>query len=39
MIIGGGLGRPDGPNIVIDKILDGLDAARVCIMDKIISGL
>lgn len=29
VIIGGGEGRPDGPHIVIDKVLGGMDAARV----------
>lgn len=29
VIIGGGEGKPDGPHIIIDKILDGMDAAMV----------
>ena len=29
IIIGGGEGRPDGPHIVIDKILGGMDADKV----------
>lgn len=29
VIIGGGEGKPDGPYIIIDKILDGMDAAKV----------
>ena len=29
VIIGGGLGRPDGPHIKVDKVLDGMDAAKV----------
>ncbi len=29
IIIGGGEGRPDGPYIVIDKILSGMDAYKV----------
>lgn len=29
VIIGGGEGKPDGPYIIVDKILDGMDAAKV----------
>ena len=29
VIIGGGLGKPDGPYIVVDMILSGMDAAVV----------
>ena len=29
VIVGGGEGKPDGPYIIVDKILDGMDAAKV----------
>lgn len=29
IIIGGGTNRQDGPHIFIDKIMDGMDAAKV----------
>ena len=29
IIIGGGEGRPDGPHVIIDKILNGMDAHKV----------
>ncbi len=29
ILVGGGIGREGGPHIVIEKILDGLDAAKV----------
>lgn len=29
VILGGGEGKPDGPHIFIDKILDGMDAKKV----------
>lgn len=32
VIIGGGEGKPDGPYIIVDKILDGMDAAIVSLL-------
>lgn len=29
VIIGGGVGRHEGPYIIVEKVLDGMDAAKV----------
>ena len=34
LIIGGGVGRFEGPYIMVEKMLNGMDAAKVCCSKK-----